>query len=28
MKLDPLDEQATPDQVASFRQTRDAVRER
>ena len=27
MKLDPLDEQATPDQVASFRQTRDAVRE-
>lgn len=24
--LDPLDEQATPDQVASFRQARDAVR--
>ena len=26
-KLDPLDEEAGPDQVASFRQTRDAVRE-
>ncbi len=25
--LDPLDEEATPDQIASFRQTRDAVRE-
>jgi len=25
--LDPLDEQATPDQVASFRQARDAVRQ-
>lgn len=25
--LDPLDDQATPDQVASFRQARDAVRE-
>ncbi len=25
-KLDPLDERASPDQVASFRQTRDAVR--
>jgi RNA polymerase sigma-70 factor (ECF subfamily) len=25
--LDPLDEEAAPDQVASFRQTRDAVRE-
>ena len=25
--LDPLDEEASPDQVASFRQTRDAVRE-
>lgn len=25
--LDPLDEKAAPDQVASFRQTRDAVRE-
>ncbi|HQR68856.1 MAG TPA: sigma-70 family RNA polymerase sigma factor [Thermoanaerobaculia bacterium] len=27
MNLDPLDEKASPDQVASFRQTRDAVRE-
>jgi len=27
VKLDPLDEEAAPDQVASFRQTRDAVRE-
>jgi RNA polymerase sigma-70 factor (ECF subfamily) len=27
MNLDPLDEEAAPDQVASFRQTRDAVRE-
>jgi RNA polymerase sigma-70 factor (ECF subfamily) len=27
VKLDPLDEEASPDQVASFRQTRDAVRE-
>ena len=26
-KLDPLDEEVGPDQVASFRQTRDAVRE-
>jgi RNA polymerase sigma-70 factor (ECF subfamily) len=26
-KLDPLDEEVSPDQVASFRQTRDAVRE-
>ena len=26
VNLDPLDEQAAPDQVASFRQTRDAVR--
>lgn len=25
--LDPLDEEAAPDQIASFRQTRDAVRE-
>ena len=25
--LDPLDDEATPDQVASFRQARDAVRE-
>ncbi len=25
--LDPMDDQAAPDQVASFRQTRDAVRE-
>jgi RNA polymerase sigma-70 factor (ECF subfamily) len=27
VNLDPLDEEASPDQVASFRQTRDAVRE-
>jgi RNA polymerase sigma-70 factor (ECF subfamily) len=27
VKLDPLDEEASPDQVASFRQTRDAVRQ-
>jgi len=27
VKLDPLDEEAAPDQVASFRQTRDTVRE-
>jgi RNA polymerase sigma-70 factor (ECF subfamily) len=27
VRLDPLDEEAAPDQVASFRQTRDAVRE-
>ncbi len=27
VNLDPLDEQAAPDMVASFRQTRDAVRE-
>ncbi len=27
VKIDPLDEEAPPDQVASFRQTRDAVRE-
>lgn len=27
VNLDPLDEEAGPDQVASFRQTRDAVRE-
>lgn len=26
-KVDPLDEEVSPDQVASFRQTRDAVRE-